>query len=47
MVLLKGVFGGQADSIISSMRRVIKNNLSESYFPLEQIIKPTKLRIKI
>ncbi|HGH3548232.1 TPA: DUF262 domain-containing protein [Acinetobacter baumannii] len=39
MVLLKGIFGGQADSIISSMRRIIKNNLSESLFPLEQIIK--------
>lgn len=39
MVLLKGVFGGQADSIISSMRRVIKTNLSEPLFPLEKIIK--------
>ncbi len=39
MVLLKGVFGGQADSIISSMRRVIRTNLLEPYFPLEKIIK--------
>lgn len=39
MVLLKGVFGGQADSIISSMRKVIKTNLSEPLFPLSQIIK--------
>ncbi len=39
MVLLKGVFGGQADSIISSMRRVIRTNLLDPLFPLEKIIK--------
>lgn len=39
MVLLKGIFGGQADSIISSMRRVIKVNILEPLFPLEKIIK--------
>ncbi|OTG87188.1 hypothetical protein B9T31_05065 [Acinetobacter sp. ANC 4558] len=39
MVLLKGIFGGQADSIISSMRKVIKSNMSEPLFPLSQIIK--------
>lgn len=39
MVLLKGIFGGQADSIISSMRKVIKSNISEPLFPLSQIIK--------
>lgn len=35
----KGVFGGQADSIISSMRRVIRTNLLDPLFPLEKIIK--------
>ncbi|AYA04286.1 DUF262 domain-containing protein [Acinetobacter sp. WCHAc010034] len=39
MVLLKGIFGGQADSIISTMRRVLKANMAEPLFPLEQIIK--------
>lgn len=38
MVLLKGVFGGQADSILTSMRDILDNNLSADYFPLESII---------
>ncbi|SQD78318.1 DUF262 domain-containing protein [Moritella yayanosii] len=38
MALLKGVFGGQADTILSGMREVLRNNLHQSAFPLEQII---------
>lgn len=42
MVLLKGVFGGQADSILTSMRDVLDKNLSEETFPLRQIIERYK-----
>lgn len=38
MALLKGVFGGQADTILSSMRQVINENIDEELFPLKQII---------
>lgn len=38
MVLLKGVFGGQADSILSSMRDVLDKNIEKSVFPLHEII---------
>lgn len=38
MVLLKGVFGGQADSILKSMRDVLTQFMDEPDFPLEQII---------
>lgn len=38
MVLLKGVFGGQADAILTSMRDVLDKNMSEAAFPLPQII---------
>lgn len=38
MALLKGVFGGQADTILSSMRDLLDQHLSESSFPLEAII---------
>jgi len=38
MVLLKGVFGGQADSIISSMRDVLRKHMDEPAFPLDQIV---------
>ena len=42
MVLLKGVFGGQADTILSGMRDVLKQNIEEPVFPLEKIIKKYK-----
>jgi hypothetical protein len=42
MALLKGVFGGQADSILTSMRDVLDKNLTEAAFPLEQIIERYK-----
>lgn len=42
MALLKGIFGGQADSILSSMRDVLDKNLNESAFPLTQIIERYK-----
>ena len=42
MVLLKGVFGGQADSILKSMRDVLTLNLDKPDFPLEQIIERYK-----
>lgn len=38
MALLKGVFGGQADSILRSMRTVLEQNLDKAVFPLEQIV---------
>lgn len=38
MALLKGVFGGQADTILSSMRDLLDQHLSESSFPLEAIV---------
>ena len=37
MALLKGVFGGQADSILTSMRDVLKDNIEKVSFPLEEI----------
>lgn len=38
MVLLKGVFGGQADSILSSMRSVLNENIYNENFPLGPIV---------
>lgn len=38
MALLKGVFGGQADSILKSMRDVLDNSINKPLFPLQEII---------
>ncbi len=38
MVLLKGIFGSQADALLTSIREVMKNSLSDIHFPLEKII---------
>ncbi|MGB3133039.1 MAG: DUF262 domain-containing protein [Candidatus Macondimonas sp.] len=38
MALLKGVFGGQADTILKSMRDVLDQHLDEQYFPLQQVV---------
>jgi len=38
MVLLKGVFGGQSDSILQSMREILKSNIQKEAFPLDEII---------
>lgn len=38
MVLLKGVFGGQADAILGSMRDVLDKNINDEVFPLAQIV---------
>lgn len=35
--LLKGVFGGQSDSVLSGIRKVLKANISDDVFPFEQI----------
>ena len=35
--LLKGVFGGQSDSVLSGIRKVLKANRSNQTFPFEQI----------
>lgn len=35
--LLKGVFGGQSDSVISSIRKVLKRKINEGIFPFEDI----------
>ena len=42
MVLLKGVFGGQADTILTGMRSVLKENFDTPTFPLEQITEKYK-----
>jgi hypothetical protein len=38
MALLKGVFGGQADSILKSMRDLLDKHIEEDLFPLQSII---------
>ncbi|EGL53075.1 hypothetical protein MAMP_00245 [Methylophaga aminisulfidivorans MP] len=38
MALLKGVFGGQADTILSSMRDVLSKHIDDELFPLDEII---------
>lgn len=35
--LLKGVFGGQSDSVLSGIRKVLKAHINENAFPFEQI----------
>lgn len=42
MVLLKGVFGGQADAILTSMREVLRARMNDDEFPLETIIERYK-----
>jgi len=42
MVLLKGVFGGQADAILTSMRDVLKRELAQEGFPIDSIIERYK-----
>ena len=42
MALIKGVFGGQADSILISMRDVLRDNIQKTAFPLEAIIERYK-----
>ncbi len=43
MTLLKGIFGGQADTILTSMREVLKENIEKQpLFPLENIIERYK-----
>ena len=38
MALLKGVFGGQSDGMLTKMRNIINNHLEGTCFPLPQII---------
>ncbi len=42
IVLLKGVFGGQGDGLLTKMRKVIDTNLARGSFPLAQIIEAFK-----
>ena len=35
--LLKGVFGGQSDSVLTRIRGVLRENLHKNYFPFEEI----------
>lgn len=35
--LLKGVFGGQSDSVLTGIRKVLRNNQATNEFPFEQI----------
>lgn len=46
MALLKGVFGGQGDALLTSMRKVIDDNLSKGSFPLPEIIEAFKITSK-
>ena len=46
MVLLKGVFGSQADTILSSMREILKENLAQDSFPMAAIIERYKATSK-
>ncbi len=39
MSLLKGVFGGQGDTLLTNLRKIIKENISGDSFPLTEIIK--------
>lgn len=39
MSLLKGVFGGQGDALLTNLRKIIKANMSADSFPLTKIIK--------
>ncbi|GGE43231.1 hypothetical protein GCM10007421_16810 [Halopseudomonas oceani] len=38
MVLLRGIFGGQADGVLSRMQRLLTRHLEKKTFPLEEII---------
>ena len=42
MALLKGVFGGQADTMLRGMREILGKNLNQPLFPLEKIIERYK-----
>lgn len=42
MSLLKGVFGGQGDSILTSLRKIIQEHISNETFPRREIIKSFK-----
>ncbi len=42
MTLFKHLFGGQADTILTSIRTVLKENIQEPLFPLENIIEKYK-----
>ena len=42
MVLLKGVFGGQADTILTGMRNILNSNMTIPGFPIEAIIEKYK-----
>ncbi len=42
MALLKGVFGGQADTMLRGMREILRENLNQPLFPLEKIIERYK-----
>ena len=34
--MLKGVFGGQSDSVLTGVRKVLKRNLGKNVFPFEE-----------
>lgn len=38
MVLLRGVFGGQADGVLTKMQRLLSRHLDKGLFPLDEII---------
>ena len=38
IVLLRGTFGGQADSVLRKTRRVLRANLDKARFPLDEIV---------
>lgn len=40
--LLKGIFGGQSDSVLRTIRDVIKKSSCKNYFPLKEIVQAFK-----
>lgn len=38
MVLLRGIFGGQADGVLTKMQRLLARHLDKGLFPLDEII---------
>lgn len=38
MALLRGVFGGQPDGVLTKMQRLLVNNLAKNAFPIDEII---------
>jgi uncharacterized protein with ParB-like and HNH nuclease domain len=38
LTLIKSIFGGQSDNVLSAMRKEIRSHITEPYFPINEII---------